>query len=74
VGALKLFDQPFLASSGGGGPNYALYYPIFYIYEKAFGGGEADFGHAAAAGVIYFVIIFVLTVVARLTVGRQQSA
>jgi len=73
VGALKLFDQPFLVSGGSGGPNYSTMNPILYIYTKAFASGAADFGHAAAAGVVYFVIIFVLTVVARLTVGRQQS-
>ena len=31
-------------------------------------------GLAAAAGVIYFVLIFGLTVVQRLTVGRQEAA
>jgi multiple sugar transport system permease protein len=73
VGALKLFDQPFIVAGGASGnPNYATMYPILYIFNAAF--GVYDFGLAAAAGVIYFVIVFGLTVVQRLTVGRQEVA
>jgi multiple sugar transport system permease protein len=73
IGALKLFDQPFLIAKGASGaPNYSTMYPILYIYNAAF--GSSDFGLAAAAGVIYFIIIFGLTVVERLTVGRQEAA
>ena len=73
IGALKLFDQPFLIGGGASGsPAYATMYPIIYIYNAAF--GVFDFGLAAAAGVIYFVIVFGLTVVQRLTVGRQEAA
>jgi multiple sugar transport system permease protein len=74
VGALKLFDQSYIASGGSGGPNYSLYNPVIYIYRAAFAGGSAQFGLAAAAGVIYFLIIFAVTVVQRLTVGRQEAA
>ena len=73
IGALKLFDQAFLIAGGASGaPNYSTMYPIIYIYNAAF--GSFDFGLAAAAGVIYFVLIFGLTVVQRLTVGRQEAA
>jgi ABC-type sugar transport system permease subunit len=73
IGALKLFDQPFLIGGGASGsPNYSTMYPIIYIYNAAF--GVSDFGLAAAAGVILFILIFGLTVVARLTVGRQEAA
>jgi multiple sugar transport system permease protein len=73
IGALKLFDQPFLVAGGASGnPAYATMYPILYIYNAAF--GVFDFGLAAAAGVIYFVLVFGLTVVQRLTVGRQEVA
>jgi ABC-type sugar transport system permease subunit len=72
VGALKLFDQAFIVSGGAGGPNYSTYTPVLYIYREAF--HSFDFGIAAAAGVVYFVIIFALTVVQRLTVGRGESA
>ena len=73
IGALKLFDQPFLVAGGASGnPAYATMYPILYIYNAAF--GVFDFGLAAAAGVIYFVLVFGLTVIQRLTVGRQEAA
>jgi multiple sugar transport system permease protein len=72
VGALKIFDQNFLVSNGTGGPNYSTYTPVLYIYRAAF--TSFDFGLAAAAGVVFFAIIFVLTVVQRLTVGRPEAA
>jgi ABC-type sugar transport system permease subunit len=73
IGALKLFDQPFLIGGGAAGnPNYSTMYPIIYIFNQAF--GISDFGVAAAAGVVYFVLIFGLTVFERLTVGRQEAA
>lgn len=71
IGALKLFDQAFIVSNGLGGPNYATYTPVFYIYREAF--TQFDFGIAAAAGVVLFVIIFGLTLIQRLTVGREAS-
>jgi multiple sugar transport system permease protein len=73
IGALKLFDQAYLVGSGfTGAPDYATMTPILYIANAAF--GVSDFGLAAAAGVVYFVLIFGLTVVQRLTVGRQEAA
>jgi multiple sugar transport system permease protein len=72
VGALKVFDQQFIVSGGSGGPNYSTYTPVLYIYRAAF--SNSDFGVAAAAGVVYFVIIFALTIVQRMTVGRQEAA
>jgi multiple sugar transport system permease protein len=73
VGALKLFDQSYIASGGTGGPNYSLYNPVLYIFRAAFAGGAGNFGLAAAAGVIYFLIIFAVTIVQRLTVGRREA-
>jgi len=72
VGALKVFDQQFIVSGGSGGPNYSTYTPVLYIYRSAF--SNFDFGIAAAAGVVYFVIIFALTIVQRMTVGRQEAS
>ena len=63
IGALKLFDQAFIVSGGTGGPNYSTYTPVLYIYREAF--HSFEFGVAAAAGVVLFVIIFVLTLVQR---------
>ena len=72
IGALKVFDQQYIVSGGSGGPSYSTYTPVLYIYRAAF--SNFDFGVAAASGVVYFVIIFALTVAQRLTVGRQEAA
>jgi multiple sugar transport system permease protein len=72
VGALKVFDQQFIASGGSGGPNYATMTPVLYIYQKAFQG--FDFGLAAAAGVVFCAIIFVLTIFQSITVGRRDQS
>lgn len=70
IGALKLFDQVYIIGGAAGAPNYSLMTPILYIYQAAF--GVSDFGLAAAAGVVFFAFILVLTLVERLTVGRQE--
>lgn len=70
IGALKLFDQAFLASGGGGGPNYSTMTPVLYIYTTAF--KSFEFGLAAAAGVVLFGLVFILTLASRATVGRAQ--
>jgi multiple sugar transport system permease protein len=72
IGALKVFDQPFIVSGGQGGPNNATQTAVLYIYREAF--GVFDFGVASAAGVVVFIIIFALTIVQRLTVGRGQAS
>jgi len=52
------------------GPPVATYTGVLYIYLKAF--HSSDFGTAAAAGVVLFVIIFLLTLVQRATIGRAE--
>jgi len=73
IGALKIFDQAFIVSGGRGGPNYSTMTGVLYIYNEAFGGNSA-FGIAAAAGMVLFVIIFSLTIVQWLTIGRREAA
>lgn len=70
IGALKLFDQSFIVSGGGGGPVYSTYTPVLYIYNTAF--KSFQFGLAASAGVVMFVAIFLLTLIQRATVGRSE--
>jgi multiple sugar transport system permease protein len=72
IGALKIFDQAFIVSNGTGGPNYATTTAVLYIYRVAF--HSFQFGVAAAAGMVLFAIIFVLTIVQWLTVGRRGTA
>jgi multiple sugar transport system permease protein len=71
IGALKLFDQSYLIGGPSGGPNYSTMTPILYVFNQAF--QYSAFGVAAAAGVVYFVLIFALTVFERFTVGRQEA-
>ena len=71
IGALKVFDQQFLASGGTGGPNNSTLTAVLYIYREAF--QAFDFGIAAAAGIVLFIGIFALTLFQRLTVGRGEA-
>jgi multiple sugar transport system permease protein len=70
IGALKVFDQAFIVSQGTGGPNYSTLTAVLYIYLKAF--RSLELGYAAAIGVVMFVVIFLLTLVQRATVGRWE--
>jgi len=70
IGALKLFDQAFIVSGGTGGPNYSTYTAVLYIYLQAF--HSAKLGLAAAAGVVLFAVIFLLTLINRFTIGRPE--
>jgi multiple sugar transport system permease protein len=70
IGALKIFDQAYLVSGGAGGPNYATYTAVLYIFLKAF--KSYEFGLAAAAGVVLFLVILVLTLIQRATIGRAE--
>jgi multiple sugar transport system permease protein len=70
IGALKIFDQAFIVSQGTGGPNYATTFGVLYIYLQAF--RSLAFGYAATVGVAMFVVIFLLTVIQRLTIGRTE--
>jgi multiple sugar transport system permease protein len=70
IGALKVFDQAFIVSQGTGGPNYSTLTVVLYIYLKAF--KSLEFGYAAAIGVVTFVVIFLLTLAQRATIGRAE--
>jgi len=59
IGSLQAFDQIYVMT--GGGPAYATYTTLMYVYEKAF--REWNFGYAGAMSVALFAMIFVLTVV-----------
>lgn len=71
IGALKVFDQQFLASGGTGGPNNATQTLMLYIYREAF--QAADFGVAAAAGTVVFIGIFTLTIGQYFLFGRRDA-
>jgi multiple sugar transport system permease protein len=57
ITALQDFDQVYVLTKGG--PNYSTYVQVFYIYEKSF--RYLKMGSGAAASVLLFGIIFVLS-------------
>lgn len=71
IGALKLFDQAFIAGGVDGAPNNALMSVVLYLYNAAF--KQFDFGYAAAVGMILFVLIFGITVVQRRLFGQAPE-
>ena len=78
IGGLQLFTEPFLfqpvksGSTGGSGRQYQTV--AMYLYEKAFGGTQFDFGYAAAIAWCLFLLIAVISFVNYLLVRRIRSA
>lgn len=71
VGTAQIFDEPWLLT--GGGPNFATLTVGIFIYRAAF--QRQEIGYAAAAGVVLFLIVFVIGQVANrlLGVGRNTA-
>ena len=78
IGGLQLFTEPYLfqpvksGSTGGSGRQYQTV--SMYLYEKAFGGTQFDFGYAAAIAWCLFLLIAVIAFVNYLLVRRIRSA
>src|SRR5205823_9805835 len=72
IGAMKVFDQNYIVSRGTGGPDYATYSVVLYIYNTAI--KDSALGLAAAAGVVLFIIIFLFTIVQWALFGRQEAS
>ena len=70
IGALKLFDQAFIISTGSGGPAGSTMTAVMYVYTVTI--KEFNYGYGATVGVVLFLIIFSLTVVQRLAFGRAE--
>jgi multiple sugar transport system permease protein len=70
IGALKLFDQAYIISTGSGGPAGSTMTGVLYLYRVVI--SEFNFGYGAAVGVVLFLIIFTLTVFQRLLFGRAE--
>jgi multiple sugar transport system permease protein len=70
IGALKLFDQAFIISTGSGGPAGSTMTGVLYLYRVVI--SEFNFGYGAAVGVVLFLIIFTLTLFQRLLFGRAE--
>jgi multiple sugar transport system permease protein len=72
IGALKMYDQAFIVSSGTGGPDYSTMTPVLFLVQKLV--NNIQFGYSAAIGVLLFLLIFSLTVLQRLFFGRGDAA
>jgi len=57
ISAAQLFDEPYLLTKGG--PGEATLSVAMFIYRAAF--ERQQFGYAAAAGVVLFAIVFIIS-------------
>jgi multiple sugar transport system permease protein len=58
IGSFKTFDQVFIMT--GGGPLYSTETMLMYLYRQGF--EYLDFGFAGAAGVVFFLVVGILSV------------
>lgn len=58
IGSFQVFDQAYVMT--GGGPGYASYTMVLHIFKQAF--IDFTFGKSAAAAMILFAIILVVTI------------
>jgi multiple sugar transport system permease protein len=59
IGALQVFGQAFVITSGG--PDRATLFAVVWLYDQAF--GQLKMGYASAIAWILFIVIMVFTVV-----------
>jgi multiple sugar transport system permease protein len=72
IGGLQLFDQAVQIGNVDGAPANSLMTLVLYLYNAAF--KRLQYGSAAAAGVVLFVIILAATLIQRrLFEGRDQA-
>jgi len=78
IGGLQLFTEPYLfqpIKQGALGGSDRQYQTVaMYLYEKAFGSAQFDFGYAAAIAWCLFLLIAVISIVNYLVVRRIRSA
>jgi len=73
IGTFNLFNEPMALfnSTGGSGPLRSTLTPLVYMYDQAF--GRFRLGRAAAAGYVYFALIFLLTMLQMRYFGREEN-
>lgn len=59
IGALQVFNQPFIFGGNGGGPENSILMYVVYIYQTAF--RDFQMGYASALALVLFVVILALT-------------
>jgi multiple sugar transport system permease protein len=68
IASLKLFDQVYLITAGG--PNYATRSAIEFIYDAGFTSQRV--GYAAAASLVLFVVILIVSFVWLFLIRKQE--
>ena len=78
IGGLQLFTEPYLFQPlkqvGTGGSDRQYQTVVMYLYEKAFGSTQFNFGYAAAIGWALFLLIAVVGLLNFVLVKRIRSA
>lgn len=69
IGAFQVFDTVYVMT--GGGPARASYSLVYHLYESGF--KFFNFGYASAVGVVLFVIVFLISIVQRLVLDREEK-
>ncbi len=69
IGSFKIFEEVFILFSGTPGPLNSAMTMVYYIFDQGF--NKFHFGRAAAASVVLFAIIFVLTLF-QMTVTQRR--
>lgn len=69
IGCFQAFTEVDIMTQGG--PNNATLLMVNYIYNQAF--GNAKMGRGAAASVVLFAVIFVLTLLQKLLSERKEA-
>lgn len=70
INAFKVYNEVFSLFKGNAGPINSAITVVYYIYDKFY--NSANYGLAAAAAVVLFVIILSLTMVQRAVSGRRD--
>jgi len=61
IGNLQVFDQPYVMT--GGGPKFATYSVVMYIFDLAF--SNCQYGKATALAVFFFFLIMIIIILQR---------
>ena len=70
INAFKVYNEVFSLFKGSAGPINSAITVVYYIYDKFY--NSANYGLAAAAAVVLFVIILALTMLQRAVSGRKN--
>lgn len=71
INAFKVYNEVFSLFNGNAGPANSAITVVYYIYDKFY--NSANYGVAAAASVVLFVIILSLTMLQRAMSGRKAD-